>query len=127
MSLEKRLLAGIALSLLLALGGLLWLGGLGIRQITEGYVLTRLQHDSEALLALLRFAPDGRLLPPDTPFSPVYRQPLSGHYFVVRDGATVLRSRSLWDETLPVTALATGDSRVLESSPTASLRHETLP
>jgi signal transduction histidine kinase len=114
MSLEKRLLAGIALTLLLALGGLLWLGGLGIRQITEGYVLTRLQHDSEALLAQLNFATDGRLQPPATPFSPVYRQPLSGHYFMVRDGARVLRSRSLWDEALPLITLAPGETRAAQ-------------
>jgi len=111
MSLERRLLAGIALSLVLALGALLWLGVLGIRQVTEGYVLSRLEHDGEALLGRLHTDPQGRLLVPgDVP--PVYHQPLSGHYFVVLDEDTPIRSQSLWDETLPVTPLAAGERRV---------------
>jgi len=112
MSLERRLLAGIALTLLAALVALLWLGGLGIRQITEGYLLSRLDHDREAVLASLSFDAAGLQVPPGTA-SPIYNQPLSGHYYVIRSGAHTLRSRSLWDETLPLIPLAAGDSQVL--------------
>jgi signal transduction histidine kinase len=112
MSLERRLLAGIAVSLLLAFGILLWLGGAAVRQLTEDYVITRLQHDSEALLGRLASEPGGRLrLPADT--APVYRQPLSGHYFVVLAGDQRLASRSLWDETLPLQPAPAGSERVL--------------
>lgn len=112
MSLERRLLAGISLSLLLAFGALLWLGGLAIREVTEGYITSRLQHDSEALLGHLAFDPQGQLLLPEQLF-PVYRQPLSGHYFVVLAGSTRLASRSLWDESLPLDPLPPGTRQTL--------------
>jgi signal transduction histidine kinase len=91
---------------------LLWGSLTAVRSLAEAHVLTRLEHDAEALLAAI----DGRADVPgvgDSRLSPIYRQPLSGHYFVVSlaDGRA-LRSRSLWDETLPVEALATGDVRV---------------
>jgi signal transduction histidine kinase len=113
MSLERRLLAGIAVSLLLAFAALLWLGSLAVREVTEGYVLTRLQHDSEALLGHLAVDPQGRLQLANGGLSPVYQQPLSGHYYVIADADTQLTSRSLWDEQLPIGALPAGQSHTL--------------
>lgn len=111
MSLERRLLAGIALTLVAAFAALLWAGSLAIREVTEGYLLTRLDHDREAILGSLSFG-DAGLQVPTSSASPIYNQPLSGHYFVVRSADQTLRSRSLWDETLPMPTLAAGDSRV---------------
>jgi signal transduction histidine kinase len=112
MSLERRLLAGISVSLLLAFGALLWLGSLTIREVTEGYITSRLQHDSEALLGRLAFGPQGqpRL---SGQLSPVYQQPLSGHYFIVQADGSRLASRSLWDESLPLALQPPGTSRTL--------------
>jgi signal transduction histidine kinase len=82
-------------------------GGLALARVTEQFVVTRLAHDRDTLIARL-----------DTPGAPadtlpaVYRQPYSGHYFEIRraDGRTE-RSRSLWDARLDTRALAPGETR----------------
>ncbi|MEJ2575232.1 MAG: sensor histidine kinase [Gammaproteobacteria bacterium] len=81
MSLERRLLVGIALSVLVVFAVLLGGGTLAVRELNEAYVYARLQDDAEALLAALR--------------------PQAGE---------PERSRSLWDEDLPVQALPAGGS-----------------
>jgi signal transduction histidine kinase len=109
MSLERRLLLGIALSLVVVFGLLLGGAGLAVRQLTEAYVYARLSRDAEALLATLRPGHGGELQLRERRLSPVYSQPLSGHYYVVLgSGGEPLRSRSLWDETLEVAPLAPG-------------------
>ncbi|HFD81189.1 MAG TPA: HAMP domain-containing histidine kinase [Gammaproteobacteria bacterium] len=98
-SLERSLswLLGLLLLgvLVVLLGIAAWIG----RESAIQFALSRLQHDAEAIIGGLDVARRelGRPLPP------VYRQPLSGHYYVVRfaDGRE-LRSRSLWDERLPM-------------------------
>jgi signal transduction histidine kinase len=112
MSLERRLLTGIAIALLGAFALLLWGGSLAVRQVTEDYLLTRLEHDLEAVLAIVTVQADGLQLDPNST-SPIYRQPLSGHYYLVRSGEQLLRSRSLWDETLPLRPLSVGERQQL--------------
>ncbi len=99
LSLERelgRLLSGLLLLVLLVLLGIAaWIG----RESAMQFALSRLHHDAEAIVANLdveRKRIEGTL-------SPIYRQPLSGHYYLVRfqDG-TELRSRSLWDEPFQV-------------------------
>lgn len=112
-SIERRLLLGIALSVLAVFALLLGGGTIAVRQLNEAYVYSRLQADAQALLAALRPARDGNGLSlREWRLSPVYSQPLSGQYFVVL-GLTEepVRSRSLWDETLPVEPLRPGETR----------------
>ncbi len=98
-SLERTLGRALSLLLLAVLLVLLaiaaWIG----RQTAIQFALSRLHHDAEAIVAHLD--PDRRLLEGEV--QPIYRQPLSGHYYVVRfpDGSS-LRSRSLWDRDLAV-------------------------
>lgn len=110
-SLERRLLTGIAVSVLVIFVVLLIGGGLAVRRLNEAYVYSQLEHDMEALLGRLRIGPDGVPRLRQRRLSPVYVQPLSGHYFqILGEGAsTPLRSRSLWDEALPIQALAPGE------------------
>jgi signal transduction histidine kinase len=109
-SLKLRLAVGLSLSLLLLLGGQYWLVSGAIRATAEDYVASRLRHDSESLLAALRWAPDGpRLAATDT----IYRRPYSGHYFRIQAGERSLRSRSLWEADLPLPEVAVGASRRL--------------
>jgi signal transduction histidine kinase len=113
-SLQSRLQIGLALSLTLVMALLLVAGTSAVRQLVESFVATRLQHDAEGLLGTLSQGPDGDPTLSSQGLTPVYRQPFSGHYFVVRfaDGQ-VLRSRSLWDQTLEVPVLAPGETRLL--------------
>ena len=112
-SIERRLLLGIALSVLAVFALLLGGGTVAVRQLNQAYVYTRLQADAEALLAALRPARDGSGLHlRERRLSPVYSQPLSGQYFVVLGlGEEPVRSRSLWDEILPVEPLRPGETR----------------
>lgn len=104
-SLERSLQWTLGLLVLAALLSIT-LGGVWIiRQAAEQFVASRLAHDADALVAGLNPGASeiGRPLPP------VYRQPFSGHYFVVTfDDASPLRSRSLWDFTLDIARLPPG-------------------
>ncbi|WJW74307.1 sensor histidine kinase [Thiohalobacter sp. IOR34] len=94
-SLERTLswLLGLLLLLVLVvlLGIAAWIG----RESAIQFALTRLQHDAEAIIGGLDMSQHRivRALPP------IYQQPLSGHYYLVRfdDGVERL-SRSLWND-----------------------------
>jgi signal transduction histidine kinase len=112
-SLESRLQLGLFLSLLLLAGILIWGGGYALQQVAESYVSTRLEHDAESVLRALNHPSRhkkirmGRL-------TPVYLQPFSGHYFQVQiEGEEMIRSRSLWDQTLEIPDLAQGEVQIL--------------
>ena len=88
---------------------------LAIRFGVRDYMITRLDHDAENLLAAITLA-EGRDGPHLATTDPVYGRAYSGHYFTITvDGAT-LRSRSLWDHELPVPAVAAGESRTLRAT-----------
>lgn len=108
-SLERRFVVGLAATLLAVFGFLFWGSITTVRSLAETYILARLEHDAEALLAAVWINPRGLPRLREGRITPVYQQPLSGHYFVVRfaDGSR-LRSRSLWDEDLEVSAMAPG-------------------
>jgi len=103
-SLQSRLGLGLALSLA-AVFVVQWLAvSAAIRYVVHEQMQTRLQHDAETLLALLEIPPaDTPRFPFDT-MSPIYHQPFSGHYYRVEIDGAVARSRSLWDEELPLLA-----------------------
>ncbi len=94
-SLSRLLTLLLFLVLLLLLGIAAWIG----RESAIQFALSRLHHDAEAIIGNLDVG--GRRLAGD--IQPIYRQPLSGHYYLVRfrDG-TSIKSRSLWDEGLQV-------------------------
>ncbi len=100
LSLEGTLswLLGLLLLAVLAvlLGIAAWLG----RETAIQFALSRLHHDAEAIIGALDVSQREIL----RPLPPIYRQPLSGHYFEVHfDDGSELRSRSQWDERLLVT------------------------
>lgn len=103
-SLRNRL--SLVLSLVLLGAGALLAFGLQDfpRRLVEDYVLSRLQHDADLLYVRVLDAVD-----PDAAAQAaagtVYRLPLSGHYFAIRQGGRTIRSRSLWDEDLELGAL----------------------
>ncbi|MEJ1414982.1 MAG: sensor histidine kinase [Candidatus Sedimenticola sp. (ex Thyasira tokunagai)] len=111
-SLGKQLQVGLALGLLLLLVLLWWGGSLALRNLTEGFVASRLQHDAETLLATLDLTAAGApSLSSSGGLGKIYRQPLSGHYYqVVFVDGTLLTSRSLWDQRLEFPLFTPGTS-----------------
>ena len=109
-SLRRRLSVTLAL-VLLAAGALLAASLQDFpRRLVEDYVLSRLHHDADLLYVRLI---DAAAAAPGQPIDParmggvgpVYELPLSGHYFVIRRGGQIIRSRSLWDEDIPIPEL----------------------
>jgi len=115
MSLERRVVVGLAVALLAVFGLLFW-GAVGaVRSLGEAYVVARLEHDAESLLAAVAGGPHGQARLREGRITSIYHQPLSGHYFqlVFSDGRQI-RSRSLWDEGLPIVDVAVGAVRTLQ-------------
>ena len=110
-SLERRLQLGLGLALVI-LFGLLWLlGNHSIRGLTEEFVVSRLGHDAESILAAL-ILDQGRPRVRRHRISEFYSQPFSGHYYAIRlDDNLEITSRSLWDQGLSLSAVDPGDSR----------------
>jgi signal transduction histidine kinase len=98
-SIRRRLGLGLLLGVA-TLVGLLYLVTAGaLRQLAEEQMASRLEHDTETLLAAL----DSTARPPslaEARIHPIYLRPFSGHYYQVELAATRLRSRSLWDQQL---------------------------
>lgn len=110
-SLRNRLSLAVSL-VLVAAAALLALGLQEFpRRLVEDYVLARLQRDADLLYVRIHDAAD--------PFEAaqgaagaIYELPLSGHYFRISRGDTLIRSRSLWDADLPAIALDPASQRV---------------
>ncbi|HEY9200165.1 MAG TPA: sensor histidine kinase [Gammaproteobacteria bacterium] len=117
-SLASRLSSGLLISLLIAFALLAVLVSVNIRYVTDDYVASRLQHDTETLLAAVSFDTKGRLLLDAQRIDQVYNQPFSGHYYVISSGTQSHYSRSLWDQRIEHVALESGEQRrVIQSGP----------
>lgn len=103
-SLRLRLFLAGAVSVAAALG----ISALGLSLLFERHaerrVVTELGVFLDRLVAGVERSPDGTLITADAPADPRFAQPLSGLYWQVQSGATVLRSRSLWDTQLDASA-----------------------
>jgi len=112
-SLERRLQLGLVLSIAGFTLLFLLLGGYTVHRLSEGYVLSRLEHDAESLLGAARMDVQGRAAVAADRITPVYLQPRSGHYYALKIGDQPPQfSRSLWDSELPVPALQPGQRQV---------------
>ncbi|MEN9427472.1 MAG: hypothetical protein RLZZ220_1821 [Pseudomonadota bacterium] len=116
-SLRRRLSVTLAL-VLLAAGALLAVSLQDFpRRLVEDYVLSRLHHDADLLyvrlLDAVAAAPGPRIDPATMgSVGPVYELPLSGHYFLIKRGEQLIRSRSLWDEDIAMPELGGAVERV---------------
>ncbi len=110
-SLRNRLSLAVSL-VLLAAAALLALGLQEFpRRLVENYVVSRLQRDADLLYVRIHDATDP-VEAAQGAAGTVYELPLSGHYFRISHGDTLIRSRSLWDEELPAIALDPASERV---------------
>jgi signal transduction histidine kinase len=107
-SLLSRLSIGLAASLA-AVFAVQWLVvTLAIREVAESYVASRLEHDSDSLVAALVFDAAGRPALQGARLSAMFERPYSGHYYRVAAEQHVLRSRSLWDQDLAIAPTVPG-------------------
>jgi signal transduction histidine kinase len=110
-SLRSRLGLGLIASLVVMLG-LLWMTvGYSVRVLMEEQLASRLEHDAESLLGGISIDASGAVTLDSQRIQGIYRQPHSGHYYQIRVDSQVSRSRSLWDETLPVQEPAVGEAQ----------------
>ncbi len=99
-SIQSRLTIGLIVSLL-SLFIILWaLVSFNIQKLAEDYTASRLQHDIETLLSAIVFDDKGIMSINKNHINPIYNRPFSGHYFIIRNQLSILRSRSLWDQML---------------------------
>jgi signal transduction histidine kinase len=111
-SLRSRLSLGLLASMVLMIG-LLWLiTGASVRSLLEQQLASRLAHDGQSLLGGLNISADGQAVLDAQRIQGIYNQPFSGHYFLVAVEGRVIRSRSLWDETLQLPQVGVGETRL---------------
>jgi len=110
-SLGGRLTLALLVTLLVAFVAQWLMVHQGIAGLMREQIGSRLEHDSEQLLAALSFDSTTGVAMLDVNRSgAVYRQPYSGHYYWLRVGEKEFRSRSLWDAALsPSTVSATSE------------------
>ena len=117
-SIRRRLSLTLAL-VLLAAGVLLAFALRDFpRRMVEEHVLARLDHDADLLYVHLLDAlarQDGEAGMDSALMGaagPAYDLPLSGHYFLIKRGEQLIRSRSLWDEDIAMPELGAAVERV---------------
>jgi signal transduction histidine kinase len=110
-SLKGKLGLGLAISLTAIIALQWWLASYTLHEVTEEYIRERLQQDIDMLLAAANFSDTGQLdlnLQQQTYFDD---RPFSGHYYRIETAEAVLRSPTLWDQDLPVTAALPGQQQ----------------
>ncbi|WP_319381122.1 ATP-binding protein [Thiomicrorhabdus sp.] len=98
-SLQQQLFSSLLLSLLLVFSLFWWLSESAIHKLTESYLLTRLEHDTESIQQNLQRAASGWRVDPKG-IEPIYLTPYSGHYFAVQTASGEIKSSSLQEYTL---------------------------
>lgn len=100
-SLNVRLLLFAATSIAVALAVAWGVFGLLFERHSERQLQAELEHHGIALIAAMRLDADQRPIVASQPNDPRFRRPASGLYWRVAAPGGELRSRSLWDGTLP--------------------------
>jgi signal transduction histidine kinase len=89
-----------------------------IQKLTENYIASRLEHDIETLVAAVEFDKQNKLIINATQIDSLYNRPFSGHYYRIQHQQTLFRSRSLWDQTLPIKEItAAGYQQTYQQGP----------
>ncbi len=111
-SLQRRLHLGLLGSLFVLIALMWWLANASMSHITRQMMQTRLEHDGQALLAGLQQSADGKFSFKDLQVGHIYQRVYSGHYFLISSGEQVLRSTSLWDQSLDQPKLQVGQTSI---------------
>lgn len=110
-SLQRRLLLAAALWIACALAAAAVVQTLLFRRHVEAELAERMQAHLQELVAALQAEPGGRLALRRPLTEPGFQQPFGGLYWLVRreGNEPLLASRSLWDHTLALPAVASAD------------------
>lgn len=114
-SLQARLGLGLVVSVVALFGAQWWVVNDSLRSLTESYFSSRLEHDMESLLANIQFT-DGRASLDAAHPNPIFHRPFSGHYYQIVVGDQVIRSRSLWHDTLAIRPAARGSKHIVHTT-----------
>ena len=101
-SIQSRLASGLLISLILVFLILWIVVSSNIQKLSEDYIASRLEHDVETLLTAISFNNKGTLIINDKYINTIYQRPFSGHYYIIQHNQSLIRSRSLWDNDLPL-------------------------
>jgi len=110
-SLQSRLGSGLLLSLIVCFSALWIMVSINVEFLSEEYIASRIQHDTETLLSRIDIDNENNLVLDSTRIDPVYQQPFSGHYYVIKTDSQYINSRSLWDQSLNIVQTETGSRR----------------
>ncbi len=113
-SLKARLNLGFLIISLLFLSAVIIANVIFFNEFGEKFVETRLQHDTDALIAALKPDEEGKLQLDELNLNPIFLQPFSGHYYRIEMDHVTFESRSLWDQTLTLQRLPTGKTRLFQ-------------
>ncbi|MGD8886206.1 MAG: sensor histidine kinase [Gammaproteobacteria bacterium] len=108
-SIQTRLATGLLVSLIILLVIQWVVIATSIQRISDQYIASRLMRTADTLVAALTFSPATEPTLDRRRIDPVFSKVFSGYYYAMRFNAKTLRSRSLWDETLPFMATQAGD------------------
>lgn len=89
---------------------------IGIQELTQDYIASRLQHDADSLVSALTLQSDGSWSIHPDKTSSIYNRVHSGHYYVVTTEAQTFRSRSLFDINVTIPPIAFGETKNLKAS-----------
>lgn len=115
-SLKSRLNLGVFVVSLIFFTSIIIANIIFFNSFGEEFVETRLQHDTDALLAALKPDEDGKLQLDELNLNPIFLQPFSGHYYRIEMEHTVFLSRSLWDKTITLQRLSIGATKLSQSA-----------
>ena len=101
-SLSRHLTLSLAISLIAFFLVQAVLVGMEMRKLSEESVKSRLEDDLEGILATLSVGTDATVTIDWSHVPAIFMRPFSGHYFQIEPQGQSIRSRSLWDSTLPI-------------------------
>lgn len=110
-SLKAYLTRNLLITLTCAMALLLYLLFQGIQILTQDFVASRLQHDTDSLISALEPQVDGTWSLNADRLPNVYHRVNSGHYFAIQIGEQQLRSRSLFDHAVTLPSLKVGEQQ----------------
>ncbi|MBF0266459.1 MAG: sensor histidine kinase [Gammaproteobacteria bacterium] len=108
-SLQTKLGSGLFLSLIICFSAFWYLVSINIEEVVEDYISSRIKHDMDSLLTIISIDEKANLVIDNARIDLLYKQPFSGHYYLINSSSQQIHSRSLWDHSLEPIILNAGE------------------